>query len=177
MDATEVLMADHREVKGLFGRFARSSRADTRRDLAKQIIRELSVHAAIEEAKLYPVIRDEVEGGQIMYTESIEEHQGVKEILAELDKTLEKAHTKAFGDKVARLKREVEHHVAEEETEIFPNLRQTLSKERLDQLGRELQRAKASAPTRPHPDQPPATELTGRALGALDKVRDRVSNR
>jgi hemerythrin-like domain-containing protein len=177
MDATELLMADHRDVKALFGRFARSSRAETRRGLAEQIIRELSVHAAIEEAKLYPVIRDELVGGEAMYEESIEEHQGVKELLAQLDDTLDKAHTKAFGNKVTKLRGEVEHHVAEEETEIFPKLRATLSKTRLEELGVELRRAKASAPTRPHPHQPPATELTGKVVGALDRVRDQVSNR
>jgi hemerythrin superfamily protein len=177
MEATDLLTADHRAVKALFGRFSHSTRQETRRGIAEQIIRDLSIHAGIEEAKLYPIIRDELEGGKDVYKEAVEEHQKVKEVLAELDKTLDRAHTKAFGDKVMKLKAEVEHHVEEEETEIFPKLRQTLSKTRLETLGRELKEAKTSAPTRPHPNQPPATELTGKLLGVVDKTRDRVSGR
>jgi hemerythrin superfamily protein len=177
MDATELLIADHREVRSLFGRFARSSREETRRTLAERIIRALSIHASIEEAKLYPALRDEVANGKDLFTESISEHQQVKVMLAELDDTLDKAHTKPFAAKVGKLKVEVEHHVAEEETEIFPKLRGALSKKRLHELGRELQAAKASAPTRPHPHQPPATDLTGKVIGALDRARDRVTGR
>jgi hemerythrin superfamily protein len=177
MDATQLLIADHREVKALFGRFSRSSRQETRQELAERIIRELSIHAAIEEAKLYPVIRDELPGGEALYKEAIEEHQQVKEVLAALDQSLSKAHTKAFADRVTRLKNDVEHHVEEEEGEVFPQLRQVLSKTRLEALGRELAQAKASAPTRPHPNQPPATNLTGKALGAVDRVRDKVTGR
>jgi hemerythrin superfamily protein len=177
MDATELLIADHREVKQLFTRFARSSRPDTRRELAQQIIRELSVHAAIEEARLYPIVREDVSGGEQLYREAIEEHQQVKKILAQLDDTIEKAHTKAFGAKVRKLSDDVEHHVGEEEGELFPKLRQTLTKTRLQELGAELKEAKRSAPTRPHPHQPPATDVTGRAVGAVDKLRDRVGGR
>lgn len=177
MDATELLIQDHREVKQLFGRFARSERQDTRRQLAEQIIRDLSIHAAIEEAELYPVIRDHLEGGKALYKEAIDEHQQVKEILAALDGSLDKAHTKAFGNRVLKLKADVEHHVEEEEQEIFPKLRQTLSETRLQELGRKLKAAKSSAPTRPHPNQPPATELTGKALGVVDRARDRVTGR
>jgi hemerythrin-like domain-containing protein len=177
MDATELLIADHREVKNLFSRFGRSEREETRRNLAEQIIRELSIHSAIEEAKLYPVIRDEVEGGKDLYEESIDEHQKVKEVLAEIDKSLEKVHTKAFADRIHKLQMEVEHHVQEEETEVFPKLRQALSQARLKEIGKELEEAKSSAPTRPHPNQPPATELTGKAVGAVDKARDKVAGR
>ena len=177
MNATELLMADHRKVRALFGRFARSERQETRRRLAEEIIRELSIHAAIEEEKLYPVIRDHVPGGRKLYDEAIEEHQQVKEVLAELDGSLEKAHTKAFAARVQRLKGDVEHHVEEEEGEVFPQLRRSISGTRLQELGRELQEAKATAPTRPHPNQPPAGELTGKAIGAVDRVRDRVAGR
>jgi hemerythrin-like domain-containing protein len=177
MDATELLIADHREVKNLFSRFGRSEREETRRKLAEQIIRELSIHSAIEEAKLYPVIRDEILGGKELYEESIDEHQQVKEILADIDKSLDKVQTKAFAARIHKLQTEVEHHVLEEETEVFPQLRRSLSKSRLEEIGKELEEAKRSAPTRPHPNQPPATELTGKAVGAVDKARDKVAGR
>jgi hemerythrin superfamily protein len=177
MDATEMLMSDHRAVRGLFGRFNRSSREETRRDLAAEIIRELSLHAAVEEAKLYPVMRKEMPGGERFYEESIAEHQKMKEILGDLDGRLDKAHTKAFADRMERLRRDVEHHVEEEEGEVFPRLRESLGRARLREIGEELEKAKESAPTRPHPNQPPATELTGKAVGAMDRMRDRLTGR
>lgn len=107
----------------------------------------------------------------------IADHRQVKNLFSRFDRSSLAFADKAFADKVKRLKRDVEHHVAEEETELFPRLRQSLSKTRLNDLRKELESAKASAPTRPHPHQPPATSLTGKAVGAVDKVRDRVSGR
>lgn len=177
MEATQLLMNDHREVEALFAEFLKSDSQEIKRGFAEAIIRDLSRHSAIEEAKLYPVIRDELPNGKELYREAIEEHQGVKEVLADLDGMLDEVNTTAFRDKIEKLQREVEHHVEEEETEVFPELRTTLTKTRLDEIGAELEEAKASAPTRPHPNQPPATDLTGKALGAVDKLRDTVSGR
>jgi hemerythrin-like domain-containing protein len=176
MNAVDLLIRDHRAVEELFATFE-SSEPEAREGTLARIIQELSIHAAIEEAHLYPVIEREVEGGEKLVAESEKEHQKVKEILGRLDGRVEKAHTKEVAEMVARLQRAVEHHVEEEENEVLPRLRETVSKTRLEELGRELNRAKESAPTRPHPNQPPATELTGKANAAVDKLRDRVSGR
>lgn len=176
MNAVELLTKDHRAVEDLFTEFE-ASEPDGRRDILVEIIKELSIHAAIEEAKLYPVIEEQVEGGRKLVADSIKEHQRVKDVLGRLDGKVGKAHTKEVADTVARLQGEVIHHVEEEEGEVFPKLEQTLSKTRLSELGTELNKAKATAPTRPHPNQPPANELTGKANAVLDKARDAVSGR
>src|SRR4030081_1862837 len=141
MNAVALLTKDHRAVKDLFAKFD-ASEPEQRSDVLTEIIRELSVHAAIEEAHLYPLIEKEVEGGKAMVDEAIEEHQGVKEILARLDSKTDKAHTKEVADMVARLQRDVEHHVKEEEGEVFPKLEHAVAKTRLEDVGRELKQAK-----------------------------------
>ena len=176
MNAVELLTRDHRDVESLFSRFQQADAQD-RGPILADIIRELSVHAAIEEAHVYPLIRAEVPGGERMVGESIKEHQALEQTLARLDDRFDKAHTKEVADIVAKLEREVEHHVSEEEGEVFPKLREAVTAKRLDEVGRDLREAKSSAPTRPHPNQPPATPLTARANAAVDAVRDAVSRR
>jgi iron-sulfur cluster repair protein YtfE (RIC family) len=176
MNAVELLKRDHRAVEELFAAFE-SGDADRREGTLIEIIKELSIHAAIEEAHLYPLIEREVEGGTALVRESEKEHQRVKEVLGRLDGKVDKAHTKEVAELVARLQGDVEHHVQEEEDEVFPKLEQAISKTRLEECGRELAKAKETAPTRPHPNQPPATELTGKANAALDKARDKISGR
>jgi hemerythrin-like domain-containing protein len=176
MNAVDLLTRDHRAVEKLFAAFD-SAEPDARENILVEIIQELSVHAAIEEAHLYPLIARDVDGGDDMVDEAEKEHQTVKEILGRLDGRVDKAHTKEVAEMVARLQRAVDHHVQEEEGEVFPALQETVSKTRLEEVGRELAKAKESAPTRPHPNQPPATELTGKANAAVDKARDAISGR
>jgi iron-sulfur cluster repair protein YtfE (RIC family) len=177
MNAVDLITKDHRAVEKLFAAFEATDSGDRREQVLADIIRELSIHAAIEEAHLYPLIGESVEGGEALVEEAEKEHQKVKEILGRLDGKLDKAHTKEVAEMVARLQREVEHHVQEEEGEVLPQLQEAVAKTRLDEVGREMAEAKGSMPTRPHPNQPPATELTGKANAALDKARDKVSGR
>src|SRR5437764_13898199 len=86
MDIIDLLIQDHHEVNGLFGRFKQSSQPDTQEKLAKQIVHELSVHAAIEEQFVYPLVRARVDGGKDLADHAIEEHQEVKRLLADIEK-------------------------------------------------------------------------------------------
>lgn len=176
MDAIELLTTDHRAVESLFADFE-SDPGDGRANILADIIRELSIHSAIEEAYLYPHIRREVANGEQYVDESEREHQGVKESLARLDAKLDKAHTQEVADQVATLKGKVAHHVGEEEDEVFPAFAQAASKQELTELGRQLREAKDSAPTRPHPNQPAASTLTSWANGLVDRVRDKAAGR
>jgi hemerythrin superfamily protein len=177
MNAVDLITKDHRAVEKLFASFENTESGDRREQILAEIIRELSIHAAMEEAHLYPLVAESIEGGDALVEESEKEHQKVKEILGRLDGKLDKALTKVVAEMVARLQRNVEHHVEEEEGELLPRLQEAVAKTRLEELGREMAKAKESMPTRPHPNQPPATELTGKANAALDKARDKVSGR
>ena len=140
------------------------------------MITELSVHAAIEEQFLYPAVRREIPDLESDVLQAMEEHHVVKWLLAEIKKT--DPTDERFGAKVAVMMETVRHHVWEEESEVFPEVRASLSRARLRELGDKLAEGKLLAPTRPHPratDTPPANLISGAVSGAIDRARDTVS--
>jgi hemerythrin superfamily protein len=178
-DAVTLLTEDHRTVEQLFADYERGLQGpEAKRQVVDQIIRELSVHAAIEDAYLYPEVRKALgEGGELV-DEGLHEHQEVKETLAALE-DMDPADA-AYDRKVASLIADVRHHVQEEEDEMFPKLRAALSAEQLVDIGRKLADGRAKAPTRPHPAAPSSgsgAKLAGPAAGMVDGVRDKLSDR
>jgi hemerythrin superfamily protein len=149
MDATALLETDHRTVDQLFRQYENlgSTNPTARRAPVDRIIRELSIHAAIEEQVLYPAVRRELPDGPGMADEAFQEHQEAKEILRRLDQM--DPGDFEFDSAVTELIKDVRHHVDEEESDMFPKLRSALSQERLTELGRQMQEAKQTAPTRP----------------------------
>jgi hemerythrin superfamily protein len=180
MNGTDLIKQDHRAVEQLFQRFESTEpgQVDRRRELVEVMIRELSVHASIEETVLYPEISEAVTAGKELIEEGLEEHQDAKETLNELDGM--DPEDAGFEAKVRSLIGDVRHHVEEEENEILPKLDSALSEERLRDLGTRLEKAKVGAPTRPHPhapDTPPANLIAGPVAGAVDRVRDAATGR
>ena len=174
-DAITMLTADHREVERLHAEFQATAAGDThrRQELANQIIHELSVHAIVEEQYLYPLTAEAVSNGEQLADHSLDEHQGIKDRLAELDDM--EAGDDGYAGKLAEVMATVGHHVQEEEGELFPRLRQSVGADSLTQAGEKMRRAKAVAPTRPHPrapNTPPGNKVLGAFVGMADKVRD-----
>ncbi|HEY2704740.1 MAG TPA: hemerythrin domain-containing protein [Candidatus Dormibacteraeota bacterium] len=179
MDAIELLTRDHRAVEELFSQFDGGD-DETRRTAAEGVIRELSIHAAIEEEFFYPMVKKEVPEAADMVDHGIEEHQEAKQVLAKLDEMIDKAHTKAYAEKMQRLEKLIGDHVEEEENELFPKVREALTKTRLNEVGTLMNKAKKAAPTRPHPNTPanPLVQATaGKAAAVVDRMRDAVSGR
>lgn len=177
LDGITLLKNDHRAVEGLFKRFEQAGdRAHkTKRKLVDQVIKELSVHAAIEEQVFYPATREYVESAKDDVLESLEEHHIVKWTLSELEGMDPK--DERFEAKVTVLMESVRHHVKEEEQDMFPKVRKAMSRSALADLGEQMQRAKATAPTRPHPrtpDEPPGNVVVGTVAAAVDAGRDLV---
>jgi hemerythrin superfamily protein len=177
-DAIDLILEDHRRVDELFDRFeALTDTVDSaeKRELATQMLRELSVHASIEEQIFYPAVRERLPQGDEIVGESLDEHRAVKELLAAIEDT-EPADPK-FDERVTMLIREVRHHVDEEETVILPGLRQQLGHEFLLDLGGRLQEARAGAPTHPHPlapDSGPMKTPGDVAMGLVDRAKDEI---
>lgn len=185
MDAIALLKADHREVESLFKQFEKlGDRAVKQKEkIVQKIIRELAVHAAIEEMLFYPTVRmaamkaktkSTAEAGD-MVLESLEEHHIVKWTLSELEKM--KPDEERFEPKVKVLMENVQHHVEEEEEELFPKVKKLLNAKMLEELGERMQKAKKLAPTRPHPrasDTPPGNMVSGTIAAVLDKGKDLV---
>jgi hemerythrin superfamily protein len=149
IDAVTLLENDHRTVDGLFRQYEDLvvTAPSARREPVDRFIRELSVHAAIEEEVLYPAVRRDLPDGDSMADEALEEHQEAKEILRRLER-MDPSHFE-FDSAVTQLIKDVRHHVDEEEADMFPRLRSALGQERLMQLGARMQEAKRIAPTRP----------------------------
>ena len=173
-DAIAQLKQDHRVIEGLFKRFERAGdRAHrTKRDLVDAMIEGLSRHAAIEELAFYPAVRAEVDASDSEVLEALEEHHVVKVILRELEDA--DPSDERFNAKVTVMIENVRHHVEEEEGELFPDVRDAMTRRRLLELGDALRDAKSRAPTRPHPaspDEPPGNALVGGAVAALDRAR------
>jgi hemerythrin superfamily protein len=182
MDAIRMLESDHRKVEELFAEYrthamGRGTRGgEIRERLFERICEELSVHAAIEEEVIYPEMRKCGDEGESLVEEALEEHQKVKETLAELGKI--STQDSGFDSRLTALMDDVNHHVQEEEGEAFPFLQRHVSAERLAELGKELESAKKIAPTHPHPhapNRPPASTIAGAAASVVDKLRDAVS--
>ena len=179
MDAIALLRQDHRAVEKLFKQFEKAGpRAHkTRRDVVQRVIRELAVHAAIEEQVFYPAVREAVPDTEDEVLESLEEHHIVKWTLAELD-GMDPEHER-FVAKMTVLIESVRHHVEEEENELFPEVREALTRKQLAELGDAMAEAKKRAPTRPHPrapDTPPGNLVAGAGAALLDKARDAVGS-
>ena len=178
MDAITLLKDDHRSVEKLFKRFedAGDRAFVEKRKAVDRIIEELSVHAAIEEQLFYPVTRATVPAVEDVALESLEEHHIVKWVLSELEGM--DPEDERFDAKVTVLIENVRHHVEEEESEYFPEVRSALGRKALGELGDAMAAAKETAPTRPHPrapDTPPGNIAAGAGAAVVDKVGSVVS--
>jgi len=141
MNAFTLLKADHKKVAGILEKIDSTTERGikTREDLFAQLKTELDVHAHIEETILYPAL-EEIEATHDITLEAFEEHRLVKQLLGELEKMDKGDET--WTARFTVLKENVEHHVEEEEGEMFPKARKALSDEQAEELGTRLEAAK-----------------------------------
>ena len=175
MDAITLLKNDHKEVKRLFRDFERAKDDRARKEAVEAMIRELSVHSAIEEQIFYPAVRQEVPDENDTVLEGLEEHHVVKWTLSELEGM--EPSDERYKAKVTVLIESVRHHIEEEEGEMFPAVREALGRKRLGEIGDRMELAKKSAPTHPHPrspDEPPGNLVAGAGAAVVDRARDTV---
>jgi hemerythrin superfamily protein len=141
MNAIELLKKDHRTVESLFESFEKAKEKDegtSKAELFASIKEELDAHARVEEEIFYPAFdrAAEKEGDKELVLEAGEEHKQVKTLLAELEELGPDDET--FDAKMKVLKDNVEHHVEEEEGEMFPHAQKELGDERLQELGERI---------------------------------------
>jgi iron-sulfur cluster repair protein YtfE (RIC family) len=173
-DAIELLTSDHAEVEQMFRQVESSPEGDTKDQLVRDIVRELSVHAVIEEQILYPAMRRALHDGDALVDEAIAEHQEAKELLSDIEKSSTPAEREPL---LRQLMPSIRHHVQEEEGELFPKLRTAIDGAELQEMGAELASAKKMAPTHPHPkapNQPPGNVVAGAVATVMDKARDAI---
>ncbi|MDF9810854.1 hemerythrin domain-containing protein [Streptomyces sp. SPB162] len=149
MDAIVLLKEDHKTVEKLFKKFeaAGENAVKEKRKIADQIIEELTTHAFIEEEIFYPTAREAAPDTKDHVLESVEEHHVVVWMLSELA-GLDSADER-FDAKMTVLIENVRHHVEEEEKEWFPEVRKAMGRNKLQEVGMQLEAAKAKAPRSP----------------------------
>lgn len=139
MDAFELLKTDHRKVATLFERLEEASGKEKLR-IFNQIKKELEVHTHIEEKIFYPALEKPQETHDLTL-ESYEEHKVVKTLLAELSGA--KSADDEWQAKAKVLRENVEHHVEEEEDELFSKADDALSDDEIETLGEKMAAEKA----------------------------------
>lgn len=145
MDAIALLKQDHTLVKSLLEQLAEStSRAVKKRgELLQQIHINLKAHTTIEEEIFYPAFKEAgKKEEEKMYYEALEEHRAAEDlVLPDLMKT--DPATEQFSGRAKVLKELIEHHIEEEEDEMFKDAKKLLSKEELNELGARMETRKA----------------------------------
>ncbi len=135
-DAIALLEQDHREVEDMFEQFEQLDSKAEKGKLAAKICLALTVHTMIEEELLYPPAHDEIE--EDVVDEAIVEHNGAKQLIAEIEAMKPSEHL--YDAKMKVLSEYIKHHVKEERDEMFPQLRS--SDIDLEDLGEQLMQRK-----------------------------------
>jgi len=170
-DPSTQLMQDHRMALSLVGTVRRET-GDVRRDALRELVKELSIHAAVEEMAVYPAMRRTFPNGDEIVDADLAEHQAMKEILARLDGA-DPDDAQVEAD-VEALGTALEAHVTDEELQLA-ELRESMPPQAYTELGLAVEKARAAAPTRPHPNAPDSglgATVAGGAASLVDKARD-----
>jgi hemerythrin superfamily protein len=171
-DIVDLLSQDHQEAKQLLNQIT-SAAPDARNDLFWELMPALVRHEVAEEIVVYPTIRSEAPDGDAEVEPRLKEQQQAEEMLSSMEK-LDPA-SEEFGQKLSQLRHDVLEHAQAEEQNIFPLLRALEHEEERAELGARYEKAKASAPTHPHPnapDTPPGNKVLGPIAAFADKIRD-----
>jgi hemerythrin superfamily protein len=134
MNAIELLESQHREVEEIFESIQKTKKASAKEDLFVELADKLAIHAAIEEHVFYPSVK--AKRTEDILLESLEEHLAIKRVLADLMQI--DGEDETFDAKIKVLKEEVEHHVGEEERELFPKVLKLMSEDELEAIGEQM---------------------------------------
>ena len=134
MNAISMLEEDHKKVKKLLTDLDSTTErgVKTREELFTKVKQELEVHEAIEEEIFYPALKEHPKAKDLVL-EAYEEHNVVDMVMKEIEGVTYDDET--WGAKLTVMKENVEHHIEEEEGEMFKQARQVFSEEELADLG------------------------------------------
>lgn len=144
MDAIALLKADHDKVKKLLTELESTTErgVKTRAELFATIKGELMVHEAIEEEIFYPALKSHPKAKDIVL-EGYEEHHVVDMLMGELERL--DVSDETWGAKALVMKENIEHHIEEEEGEMFKQARRVFDRDELEELGGRMEERKTSA--------------------------------
>jgi iron-sulfur cluster repair protein YtfE (RIC family) len=141
MNAIELLKEDHEKVDALFQKVKATQEDSEKQQLFQQIKQELEVHTQIEETIFYPYLMENGdEELQDITKEGIEEHHQVKVFLREIENLSDESEK--LDPKLQVMMEDVEHHVQEEEGEMFKMCEEQFDEATLEELGSQLEAEK-----------------------------------
>ena len=175
-DAIDFLVAQHSRIRRLFETIVSVDSVAAREEAFVELRRLLAVHETAEEQIVHPRARREIEDGDRIVGERLEEENSAKKMLADLEDT--DMSSDEFITKIERLREAVLEHAEREEADEFPALATELSDDELKKMRGMIKKAEAMAPTRPHPGVESATAntLAGPFASMLDRARDALKN-
>jgi Hemerythrin HHE cation binding domain len=141
MDALTLLKSDHDKVKRLLTELDSTTErgVKTREDLFSTLHRELELHEMIEEEIFYPALKEHPKAKDLVL-EAYEEHHVVDSVMGELHST--PVDDETWGAKLTVMKENVEHHIEEEEHEMFKQARRVFDADELEDLGQRMESRK-----------------------------------
>ncbi len=144
MDAIAMLKADHDKIKDLLARLDSTTERGVkiREELFATIKGDLTIHEIIEEEIFYPALKEHPKAKAIVL-EGYEEHHVVDTVMAELEGL--DVTDETWGAKATVMKENVEHHIEEEEDEMFKQARQVFDRQELEDLGERMAERRVSA--------------------------------
>lgn len=174
----EIIMEEHKLVDSLGARYQSETNQKQRQGIANNIIKLLSIHAACEEAALYPWMRKHLHNGNLLVEHALKEHQTIKEDLYKLDSM--NIADPNFTTILMKALKDTKHHVNEEESDLLPKIKSQASAAELDEIRTSFLRSKSLAPSRPHPSapvNPPANVVANAMAMPMDAAKDAASGR
>jgi hemerythrin-like domain-containing protein len=176
-DLPSVLIRDHREIQELLGLLQTATEEEDRRWLTGEVIIEMVRHSFTEETHLYPLVRQALPDGNTVADREIAEQTEVEKLL----KWLERAEVSSpqFSTLVAALTSEVQQHIEDEETQLFPRLADHVSRTELNKLGERAEWAIVRARTRQRlaSTDPDLHRLLAPGAGLVKRARHLLSGR
>ncbi|HEY2505321.1 MAG TPA: hemerythrin domain-containing protein [Streptosporangiaceae bacterium] len=183
----DVLGADHAEVKQMLSELETGPRISTgateaqlsdRKERVVRVVMASSRHEAVEEQYFWPTVRERLADGSELADQATHQEEEAKHALAHLEKL--SPTDGEFDGLLSSLNGATREHIAYEEEQVWPKLRQALSTAEAEALGTKIAAAKKMAPTRPHPHTPASPALlraAGPAVAVTDRLRDSFTGR
>lgn len=179
-DVVDLLSRDHRQIEEMFRELENGGArgAPERRRLVDRVITELVQLSVVKELHLYPAVRTYLDDGDAVADREISEHARAEHTMKELEDV--DPGDSRFEPLLSRLMTETRAHIEDAEKRLFPQLVSRMTKRDRRDLGRRVEKAKRTAPTRPHPgapDAPPVNRIVDPGLGLVDRLRDAFTER
>ena len=183
MDALTFLRQDHKSVLGMLevldgAPSSDGSQVSGLETMVTNLVIAESQHEAIEEQFFWPAVRRAIEDGDTLADKAIEQEQEGKRLLQQLNDST--AGAPEYRKALQAFVDAAREHIAYEQETVWPKFEAAVSREQLERLGDQLERAKKIAPTRPHPDTPPKPILLktiGMVTATIDHVLDALTGR